>query len=130
YVATATAQSGRRTRAGGCNEWACARDRHIQYPGFRGGTRPVRYRTADAGSGNSKDQEMKRQSTYPLRLPNSIKAEVEKLAKADGISINQFVATAVAEKLAAMNTATYFAERRARADFAAFDKLMRRKGGE
>jgi len=73
---------------------------------------------------------MKRQSTYPLRLPNSIKAEVEKLAKADGISINQFVATAVAEKLAAMNTATYFAERRARADFAAFDKLMRRKGGE
>ena len=56
---------------------------------------------------------MKRQSTYPLRLPNSIKAEVEKRAKADGISINQFVATAVAEKLTAMNTATYFAERRA-----------------
>ena len=74
---------------------------------------------------------MKRQSTYPLRLPNSIKAEVEKQAKADGISINQFVATAaVAEKLAAMNTATYFAERRTRADFAAFDRLMRRKGGE
>jgi hypothetical protein len=73
---------------------------------------------------------MKRQSTYKLRLPNSINAEVEKLAKADGISINQFVATAVAEKLAAMNTATYFAERRTRADFAAFDRLMRRKGGE
>ena len=73
---------------------------------------------------------MKRQSTYPLRLPNSIKAEVEKRAKADGISINQFVATAVAEKLTSMNTATYFAERRARADFAAFDRLMRRRGGE
>jgi hypothetical protein len=73
---------------------------------------------------------MKDQSTYPLRLPRSIKAEVEKRAKADGTSINQFVATAVAEKLAAMNTATFFAEHRARADFAAFDRLMRRQGGE
>jgi hypothetical protein len=40
------------------------------------------------------------------------------------------VATAVAEKVAAMNTAQFFAERRARADFKAFDRLMRRKGGE
>jgi post-segregation antitoxin (ccd killing protein) len=70
------------------------------------------------------------QSTYALRLPRSVKAEVEKRAKADGVSINQFVATAVAEKLAAMNTAAFFAERRERADFAAFDRLMRRKGGE
>ena len=70
------------------------------------------------------------QSTYPLRLPRSVKAEVERRAKADGISINQFVATAVAEKLAAMNTADFFAERRRRADFTAFDRLMRRKGGE
>ena len=62
------------------------------------------------------------QSTYPLRLPRSVKA--------DGISINQFVATAVAEKLAAMSTAAFFAERRDRADFTAFDRLMRRKGGE
>jgi hypothetical protein len=36
----------------------------------------------------------------------------------------------VAEKLAAMGTAEFFAERRARADFKAFDRLMRRKGGE
>jgi hypothetical protein len=70
------------------------------------------------------------QSTYPLRLPRSVKAEVERRAKADGVSINQFVATAVAEKLAAMNTAAFFAERRERPDFAAFDRLMRRKRGE
>jgi hypothetical protein len=69
-------------------------------------------------------------STYPLRLPRSVKAEVERRAKADGISVNQFVATAVAEKLAAMNTAEFFAERRARANFKAFDRLMHRKGGE
>ena len=73
---------------------------------------------------------MKSQSTYSLRLPRSIKAEVERRARADGISINQFVATAVAEKLAAMNTAAFFADRRARADFKAFDRLLRRKGGE
>lgn len=70
------------------------------------------------------------QSTYLLRLPRSVRAEVERRSKADGVSINQFVATAVAEKLAAMNTATFFAERRNRADFVAFDRLMRRKRGE
>jgi len=71
----------------------------------------------------------KPQSTYPLRLPASVKAEVVRRAKADGTSVNQFVATAVAEKLAAMNTAAFFAERRNRADFAAFDKIMKRNGG-
>ena len=64
------------------------------------------------------------------RLPRSVKAEVERRAEQDGISVNQFVATAVAEKLAAMNTAEFFAERRERANFEAFDRLMRRKGGE
>ena len=73
---------------------------------------------------------MKTQSTYPLRLPRSIKAEVERRAKEDGISINQFVATAVAEKLAVMNTATFFAEHRSRANFKAFDRIIRRKSGE
>ncbi|MFI4889516.1 MAG: YlcI/YnfO family protein [Steroidobacterales bacterium] len=72
----------------------------------------------------------KSQSTYPLRLPTSVKAEVVRRAKADGTSFNQFVATAVAEKLAAMNTAAFFLQRRERANFAAFDKIMRRKGGE
>jgi hypothetical protein len=73
---------------------------------------------------------MKSRSAYPLRLPRSIKAEVERRAEADGTSVNQFVATAVAEKLAAMSTAEFFSERRDRADFAAFDRLMRRTGGE
>ena len=48
-------------------------------------------------------------STYPLRLPRSIKAAVEKMAKSEGTSMNQFVATAVAEKLAVLGTAAYFA---------------------
>lgn len=73
---------------------------------------------------------MSETSTYPLRLPKSVKAAVEKLAREEGISMNQFVATAVAEKLAAMQTATFFAERRQRADLVLLRKLMRRTGGE
>lgn len=71
-----------------------------------------------------------RTSTYPLRLPVSIKSEAEKLAASEGTSLNQFVATAVAEKVAALRTASYFAERRGRADWAAFDRLMARSTGE
>lgn len=73
---------------------------------------------------------MKQRATYPLRLPLSVKTEVERLVKREGTSVNQFVATAVAEKLAAMNTAEFFADRRNRANFAAFDRLMKRRGGE
>ncbi len=73
---------------------------------------------------------VKRAATYPLRLPASIKREAERLAAEDGASFNQFVASAVAEKVGAMRTATFFAERRGRADFTAFDRLMSRSGGE
>ena len=68
--------------------------------------------------------------TYPLRLPRSLKSAVERLSKEDGTSINQFVTSAVAEKVAALDTATFFAKRRADADFSAFDRLMKRRGGE
>jgi hypothetical protein len=51
---------------------------------------------------------------------------VARQSKEDGTSINQFVATAVAEKLSALQTAELFAGRKARADFKTFDKLMRR----
>jgi hypothetical protein len=54
---------------------------------------------------------------------------VELQSEEDGKSINQFVATAVAEKLSALQTAEFFATRIARADFKAFDKLMKRRRG-
>lgn len=60
----------------------------------------------------------------------SLKAAVEKLAKRDGTSVNQFVVVAVAEKPSAMATADQFAERPARADMDAFDRIMDRAGGE
>lgn len=74
---------------------------------------------------------MKTKTTaYALRLPASVKAEAEKLAAEDGTSLNQFVATAVAEKVSALRTAQYFAQRKGRTDWAAFDRIMSRKGGE
>ena len=69
-------------------------------------------------------------STYPLRLPVSIKAEAERLAAQDGSSLNQFVATAVAEKIAALRTADFFTGRKGRSNREAFRRLMTRKGGE
>ena len=68
--------------------------------------------------------------TYPLRLPRSLKDCVERLSRDDGTSINQFVAVAVAEKVSALQTARYFQDRKAQADFQAFDKIMRRRRGE
>ena len=68
-------------------------------------------------------------TTYPLRLPRSIRAGVERMSKQDGVSINQFVSIAVAEKLAMMQAQVYFSERSARADMAAFDQLMQRDSG-
>ena len=73
---------------------------------------------------------MREIQTYPLRLPRSLKEAVERLSKEDGTSINQFVAMAVAEKVSALQTATYFEDRKARADFKAFDKIMKRRGGK
>jgi hypothetical protein len=58
-------------------------------------------------------------TTYALRLPKSINAAAEELSKADGTSLNQFVATAVAEKIAVLKTAAFFDERATRARAAA-----------
>ncbi|MBI1789628.1 MAG: toxin-antitoxin system HicB family antitoxin [Acidobacteria bacterium] len=73
---------------------------------------------------------MKDTSTYPLRLPRSLKDAVARLSRQDGTSINQFVATAVAEKVSALQTARFFQGRKARADFKAFDRIMKRRGGK
>ena len=67
---------------------------------------------------------------FPLRLPASIKQAAQQLAAEDGASLNQFVATAVAEKIAVMRAETLFAQRAARADKAAALRVLRRAGGQ
>jgi len=55
-------------------------------------------------------------SSLSLRLPDSLHRKIRELAAQDDISINQFIATAVAEKAAALLTVEYLAERGRRAD--------------
>ncbi len=44
-------------------------------------------------------------ATYPLKLPVSIKAAAARLAKEDGVSLNQWITAAVAQKIGAIETA-------------------------
>ncbi len=69
-------------------------------------------------------------SNYALRLPASLKRELEKVAREDGTSLNQLIVTAVAEKLSALRTADFFEERRARADVSTALAIMDRTDGE
>ena len=69
-------------------------------------------------------------ATYPLRLPRSLRAAIERVAKRDGTSINQFVTMAAAEKLAVLDTQDYFRSRVERADLQAFDRIMARASGQ
>lgn len=73
---------------------------------------------------------MSETSTYPLRLPKSLKDEVAKLAKREGTSVNQFIAMAVAEKVSALETGQFIAERSKGVDLEAFRAILFRKGGE
>jgi hypothetical protein len=49
-----------------------------------------------------------RKSTYPLKLPASVKKAAAELAASDGVSLNQFIATAVAEKVGCLRPAREF----------------------
>ena len=73
---------------------------------------------------------MKRTSTYLLRLPASLKAAVAEISRAEGTSMNQFVAVAVAEKISAMRTAEFFAGRGDVAGVEAALRIVRREGGQ
>ena len=65
-------------------------------------------------------------SSLSLRLPDSLHEKVRELAERDDISINQFIATAVAEKAAALLTVSYLEERGRRADPRLVDRILRR----
>lgn len=63
-------------------------------------------------------------STLSLRLPNSLHDEIKFLAKKEGISINQFIASAVAEKMSALLTEQYLEQRAKQGNEQAFLKAM------
>ena len=51
-------------------------------------------------------------ATYPLKLPHSIKEAAARLAREDGVSLNQWIAAAVAQKVGTVETAAEFLARR------------------
>ena len=74
-----------------------------------------------------KDAPRPRAPTFPLRLPASLRTAVDRLARDEGTSANQFIAMAVAEKVSALATADEFERRAKAADFDAFDRIMSRR---
>lgn len=63
-------------------------------------------------------------STISLRLPDSLHESVRELAKKDHVSINQFVTTALAEKISALITGEYLESRAKRGSRKKFEKAM------
>lgn len=66
---------------------------------------------------------------FPLRVSASIMEEAKKAAAQDGISLNQLIGTALAEKVSALRTEAVLLERAKRADRRNFDEVMSRAGG-
>ena len=65
-------------------------------------------------------------TTLSLRLPNSIHKQLKIYAEEDGISMNQFIATAVAEKLASLATMEYLEQRARRGSKDKFNAVLSR----
>ena len=63
-------------------------------------------------------------SSLVVSIPNSIRLRAEALAKDDGISMDQFVASALAEKMAVLDADSYILQRAARGSRAKFDRVM------
>jgi hypothetical protein len=70
-----------------------------------------------------------RKSNFALRLEPSLLDEARKVAETEGVALNQFTNAAVAEKLSALRTESYFQERAARADIPKKLDILKRAGG-
>ena len=63
-------------------------------------------------------------TTLRLNLPESIHRRLLEAAAQDAVSVDQFVASALAEKLSALMTEDYLRQRAARADRSKFDAAL------
>ena len=69
-----------------------------------------------------------RKSNFALRLQPSLLDEARKLAAAEGVALNQLINVAVAEKVSALRTQSYIAERAGRADLGKALGILKRAG--
>ena len=63
-------------------------------------------------------------SNLSIQLPDSLYKSLQKLAEQDGISLDQFVVLAVAEKISALTTEGYLQERASRGERAKYDTVL------
>jgi len=63
-------------------------------------------------------------TTLSLRLPESLHKQIRELARQEGISINQLISSAVAEKMAALMTVDYLDKRAKRASRERFAAVL------
>ena len=63
-------------------------------------------------------------STLSVRLPDSIHKKLKEMAQKEGVSMNQFISLAVAEKLSVLLTVDYLKERAEKADRKVFEDIL------
>ena len=69
-----------------------------------------------------------KKSNFALRLQPSLMEEAKKVAKTEGVAVNQLINVAVAEKVSALRTEDYFAERAAKGDIKKALQVLKRAG--
>ena len=63
-------------------------------------------------------------SVLSLRLPNSIHRHIKEIASQEGVSINQFISSAVSEKISAISTEDYLVQRANKANRDEFTDIL------
>ena len=65
-------------------------------------------------------------STLSIRIPDSIHENLKKVSREDNISINQFIASAIAEKITALETEEYLITRGQLGDKIVFGNILKK----
>jgi hypothetical protein len=68
-------------------------------------------------------------SALSLRLPQSIHHHIREIARKEGVSINQFISSAVSEKISALMTEDYLKKRAKRVKKEDFRKVLAKVPG-
>jgi hypothetical protein len=65
-------------------------------------------------------------SSLSLRLPDSLHRHIKEFSEKEGISINQFISTAVAEKMSALSTQSYLEEKAKKGSSTQLKRLLKK----
>jgi hypothetical protein len=69
-----------------------------------------------------------RRSNVALRLQTSLLEEAKRVARSEGVALNQLINVAVAEKVSALRTESYFQTRAGRANLDEAKKILKCAG--